>query len=196
MTVKVLCAGEFTEDEFAKMYEMMAPGRKAMADGFVNPAAKKLCILADCCIRQAVSEYSGVSPETIQFGRDSNGKPYVEGADFYINYSHSGRFAAAAVSEYPVGIDIEDLNRKKTNAAIKFATDAEKKYIGDSAEKYLTIWTLKEAHFKCTGEGIGDNLKDIEFTSDGENLITVRGGFRYANEITNNYVLSVCEKLY
>ena len=193
MIIRIMNAGDFTADDFALMYEAMDPERKKRADTYVNPDAARLCILADHCIRSAVSEYCGASPGEIVFGRSQNGKPFVEGADFHINYSHSGVFAAASVSEYPVGIDIETRGRVNTGAARKFASEKELSFIGDSPLNFLKIWTLKEAYFKCTGEGIGGNLKSVEFTADGENAFTGPDGFRFSTEVTDEYVLSVCE---
>ncbi len=193
MIIRVMNAADFTPGDFERMYEAMSPGRRERADGYLNPGARTLCILADHCIRTAVSEYCGAPPGEIVFGRSQNGKPFVEGADFHINYSHSGSFAAAAVSEYPVGIDIETRGRTDLRSTRKFATENELAYIGDSPLNFLKIWTLKEAHFKCTGEGLAGNLGSVEFSPDGISTVAAYGGFSCSTEVTDEYVLSVCE---
>lgn len=191
MIIKILSTDDYTAEDFERMYEQMSRERRAAADRFVNGEAVKLCILADHCLKEAVREYGGI-PGEIAYA--PNGKPYMDGADFEINISHSGRFAAAAVSEFPVGIDIEDKRRVKMNSARVFATENELKYIGDSPERLLRIWTHKEAFLKCTGEGIRGNLRDTEISPDGETIITERGGYYFVSETTPDYVVTVCEK--
>ena len=194
MIIKILSIDDYTADDFERMSEQMSPARRVKAAGYVNSEAWKLCILADYCLKKAVEEYGKAPSGNAEIVYAPNGKPYIEGADFEINISHSGRFAAAAVSVFPVGIDIEDKRRVSLSSARKFATENELKYIGDSPERLLRIWTHKEAFLKCTGEGICNNLKDIEISPDGETLITEREGYYFSGEVSQDYVVTVCEK--
>ena len=102
----------------------------------------------------------GLLMEIIAKGRkilyEKYGKPYLpEGP--YFNLSHAGDFVCLAVSETsPVGIDIE-LHRSEDFLALgktAFHPD-EYSYLKEdsAAEKFYTIWTLKESYAKMFGTG-------------------------------------------
>ena len=80
-----------------------------------------------------------------------NGKPCVK--DGYISLSHKGDVCVCAVSDKPVGIDVEIITDAMP-AAYAFLSEAEKAFAGDSPERFYSVWTRKEAAVKLTGEGI------------------------------------------
>ena len=90
----------------------------------------------------------------------------------HVSYSHSGPFGAAAVSESPIGIDVELVREIKPRAAHLFLTDDEEA----AAEKtgfphaLLHFWSAKEARWKQFGGSI-PTLKRVPLT-----LIDVRAG--------------------
>ena len=194
MIIKIDRIDSYTGGQFDEMYLEMSASRRKKCDRYIRDNDRKLCILADHLTRQAVSEFLDIPACEVIINRDSNGKPYIENGGCFINYSHSGRFAAAAVSDEPVGIDIEEKGRKSPGAARRIATPDELDFIGDDPEKFLIIWTLKEAHFKCTGEGIRNNLKETEFDFGGGKPVSNIPGFEYKSEITDDYVLAVCTR--
>ncbi|MBR5113010.1 MAG: 4'-phosphopantetheinyl transferase superfamily protein [Clostridia bacterium] len=194
MIIKVDSIEKYSNTQFEEMYNLMSAERQEKCGRYVRENDRKLCILADYLTRQAVSEFLDIPAESVVILRDTRGKPYIENGGCFINYSHSGRFAAAVVSDKPCGIDIEEKGRKNISAAKRIATEKELGFIGDSPERFLTIWTLKEAHVKCTGEGIRNNLTEIEFDLSGGKPVSDIPGFEYETENTDDYVLAVCIK--
>lgn len=77
-----------------------------------------------------------------------NGRPLFSTIDADISISHSKTHVALAISNsknISVGIDIEDIS---SNALpIRFLTENEKK-ISTNTQKFIEIWTKKEALFK------------------------------------------------
>lgn len=191
----VFSTDTFSAAEYEKMYGLMSPARREKADRYIRSSDRKLCILSDFAVRKLISEMRGLPPGKIEILTDENGKPFTPLEGVFFNYSHSGNFAAAEVSDRPVGVDIEALRELKAadKAALRrFATDAEAEYIGDDAERFFTIWTLKEAYLKCTGEGINNNLKAAEFKiTDGEVLCSVPG-YSFRVFYGGDYIASVC----
>ena len=192
MIIKIDSIENYTDGQFEEMFLEMSAGRREKCGRYVRESDRKLCILADHLTRQAVSDFLNIPAGEVVILPDSRGKPYIENGGCFINYSHSGRFAAAAVSDKPVGIDIEEKGRKSISAAMRIATANELEFIDGSSERFLVIWTLKEAHVKCTGEGIRNNLKEIEFDLSGGKPVSDIPGFEYTSEITDDYVLAVC----
>ncbi|MBQ9121082.1 MAG: 4'-phosphopantetheinyl transferase superfamily protein [Clostridia bacterium] len=89
------------------------------------------------------------------------GKPYLAGASLHFNLSHSEGFCACAISDVPVGIDVEAIRPKEPDFMKRMAermfTDEEARELaasGFSAEVFFEIWVKKEALVKRSGVGI------------------------------------------
>lgn len=105
----------------------------------------------------------GILPEMVRI--DKNGKPEVDGICF--NLSHSGDIVICAVSEKPVGCDIEQLKDAPKQVAERSFTEEEKEYLRQFSEEeynreFFRIWTRKESYLKMTGTGIRVPLNKLE----------------------------------
>ena len=76
------------------------------------------------------------------------GKPYFKNSNIYFNYSHSKNYIACAVSDYEVGIDIEQTNRIINNLISQKYLDNE-----INNKKKIEKWVKKEAYSKLKGKG-------------------------------------------
>ena len=97
---------------------------------------------------------------------DANGKPYFKNSNIHFNYSHSKNYIACVISNYEVGIDIEEKNRI-------ISDDISNKYL-NGVEDYndrLILWVKKEAYSKLKGLGLQIGFNNIEFTSDIKDLL-------------------------
>ena len=97
-----------------------------------------------------------------------DGKPYVEGLHFSL--SHSGTYAALAVSEEEIGVDIEEIRpypKKVMKRRFSIGEQAEVIQSIDPDEMFMRIWTAKEAYLKMTGSGIRTSLVEIDTSVDG-----------------------------
>lgn len=82
-----------------------------------------------------------------------NGKPYIIGLPFHFSFSHCKGYAACAVDDKPVGIDIEIIHPRIAKVAHKFLNDQEKIMIAALVEKdqlnqLAFLWAAKEAMYK------------------------------------------------
>ena len=86
------------------------------------------------------------------------GKPYFVDSPYHFSISHTKRRVVCAISDKPIGIDAEELDRNiNLQLADKILSPSEKAEFDQAADKriaLLTFWVLKEAHAKCTGEGL------------------------------------------
>lgn len=111
--------------------------------------------------------YGGPLPE-IQ--RTQMGKPYFPGEAVHFSISHTKRRVFCALSCRPIGIDAEELDRDiSLSLAEKILSPVELaqfRAAPDQRKALLTFWVLKEAHAKCTGEGlrIWPNHTDFSLT--------------------------------
>lgn len=80
--------------------------------------------------------------------KDEKGKPFFAGkADMHFSLSHTKSHVLVAVSEYPVGADIEALRPVREGSERLFSPEM----LADFG--YFGGWTLREAVFKLRGEG-------------------------------------------
>lgn len=68
--------------------------------------------------------------------------------------SHSGGYAACAVSARPVGVDLEEI-RPLRPALLGILSEEERAWMGDDAARFAQLWTAKEAMLKCRGAALG-----------------------------------------
>lgn len=93
---------------------------------------------------------NGLECGAVVFGE--NGKPAFLDNRLYFSLAHSNGVCAAAISDIPVGVDIE-LYRDHISPHLmgKFLTESEKaSFDGD----YIRLWCRKEALVKMTGIGV------------------------------------------
>lgn len=118
------------------------------------------------------------------------------------NISHSGGLVALALSDVPVGVDVERKRSVKQKVSEKAFTERERQYLekkGDDTMSFLQLWTLKESYGKAGGVGIGYPLKDVEFIPPWESprgawahIACSEGSVRCYSFLAEDYVLSVC----
>jgi len=102
------------------------------------------------------AEYGlGVLPA---MARGADGKPYFPGEpELHFNVSHSGGLALCGAGEAPLGVDVEVLRPRRPGLARYVCSEAESAWLerqGGDWGAFYTLWTLKEARVKCTGEGL------------------------------------------
>ena len=109
--------------------------------------------------------YGGALPEILLTQR---GKPYFASGTPHFSITHTKRHVFCALSETPIGIDAEELDRDiDLRLAEKILSPGEMaQYLAaqDKRIALLTFWVLKEAAAKCTGEGLHGYPKDTDFS--------------------------------
>ena len=109
--------------------------------------------------------------------KDEKGRPYFPDLpNLHFSLAHSGDMAVCAVSDVPVGVDIQEWRELKADIAERFFHPAEKEHLrhlgGDEYKKdFYALWCLKESYVKYTGNGLSQGLDELDFTS------VLEGGF-------------------
>ncbi len=99
-------------------------------------------------------------PRPLDIAANENGKPYLTAApDVHFSLSHSAAWAVCAVSDHPVGVDIQQCRSFKPNIADRFFHPDEVQYLSSlsPAERenaFYTLWALKESYVKADGRGL------------------------------------------
>ena len=98
-----------------------------------------------------------------------HGKPMIDGLEFSL--SHSGNLVLCAVSDEPVGCDVEEIRKAPKGVAERCFSESEQAYLscfsGEEYDKvFFKLWTMKESYVKMTGEGLGVTLGEYEVAID------------------------------
>lgn len=107
-------------------------------------------------LEKAIEEVYGVNAETVGFTKDKNGKWHCDKCEFSL--SHSSGYAAVAVADFPIGIDIEKYDEKrfrrlgKRILTVSEAKEYELLKEDEQGEFLAKSWTKKEAALKKKGE--------------------------------------------
>lgn len=107
------------------------------------------------------------------------GKPYFIDAQVHFSITHTTRHVFCALSDSPIGIDSEELDRNiDLRLAEKILSPEEKAQYLAAEDKRLALlkfWVLKEAAAKCSGEGLRGYPNKTDFSLD-DPRVQIRNG--------------------
>lgn len=144
--------------EYASRYRFEIDRRRSLAvEALLNVALKR-------------EGYEGDFP--VRVGHEENWKPYfiddvsLPGMDkVYFSLSHSGDYVAVAISDSPIGIDIEEVKGHKNLIEEKYFSDEERRLMNEDPDGsdvgFFRLWTLKEAFLKAVGQGLSYGIEGI-----------------------------------
>lgn len=138
------------------------------ATDYINSAkgkAKTERAIAMLLLKEALSEL-GVSSFGIEIL--PSGKPVLVGSDLHFSISHAGGLCALALSDTPVGIDLQDMETvskihdPNSFARRYFSADEYKAFAEEpTPEQLCRIWTRKEALCKLLGRQLSSSLSSL-----------------------------------
>ena len=107
------------------------------------------------------------------------GKPYFVTGDLHFSISHTKNHVFCALSDKPVGLDAEEMDRESNlRLAEKILSESEKIRWEASADKraaLLRLWVLKEAAVKLSGEGLKGYPNDTDFDPEDPRIMELDG---------------------
>lgn len=110
-------------------------------------------------LKYALEVWKGAT-ELPAVAADSRGKPYFpEQPDWQFSLSHTRGFVLAAVSEKPVGADVQLRDGRGERLAGRLMSEREREQFD-----FYELWSLRESLYKLTGEG---SLRTLRFERRG-----------------------------
>ena len=101
---------DVSESERTVCRDILSQEEVARSEKFVRSEHRHRWIVARAGLRRVLADYCSSAPESLEFGSQKYGKPFLVG-DYigpHFNLSHSGDLALVAVTEAgPVGVDVE-----------------------------------------------------------------------------------------
>lgn len=161
MSVKVYIT-ELPEKYIRK--ELYPREKQAEIDSAKSPKVKIQKQTAWELLATALNEFIGKDISQTDIKRES-GKWELSGC--FISLSHTDGYAAVALADLPVGVDIEKvIGRQSEKLYNKITSEKEREVFGVyTAEKAAELWTAKESVFKRIG---GDKFipRNIDVTAE------------------------------
>ena len=181
-----------TQEQYALAYGLASHQRREMVDNYRFEEDRKQSLCADLLLRYALRrEYGLMQTPYLSY---EGGKPILQGHEtIHFNLSHCCRAVACAVSDRPVGVDVQDWQQNRSSLAPYLCTAEELGYIqsaSDSGVAFAQIWTAKESYGKYTGQGIAYDLASVGFVQDG--AICPPEGLQLESFLFRDFALTYC----
>ena len=128
------------------------------------PAARRAGIGAELLLQHALRRYRPELSLPPVICRGENGKPFLAGCDLFFSLSHSGDFAACALSDAEIGLDIQVPAEAGEGLVRRFLAPGEREYLAaahDRDSAFSELWTRKESFVKATGKGLAAGLSSF-----------------------------------
>ena len=136
-------------------------------------------------LNDAVEKIYGIPSSSII--KDENGKPFFEEReDIYFSLSHSGDYVMCALSNEPVGADIQKIRKMSAQMVSRIFTEREL-----NEEDPISLWCLKESFVKLKGY-LDRRYNEIEFIKDGQNYIGPENCKGTVVDCVEGYCMAVC----
>ena len=158
-----------SEQTVARLLPLVSQQRREQALRYQHTFGQFACLQSYLMLCQLLAEWGRAHPtpytlhSTPTFLYNDYGAPYIEGGP-YFSISHCKRGIAVAVSENPIGIDIEAIRTFSPDLMRKTMNEDEQLRITSSAipeVEFIRFWTQKEALLKLQGTGIISDLHHV-----------------------------------
>ena len=165
-----------SEQEVARLLPLVSAQRREQALRYKHTLGQYCCLQSYKMLCELLAEWGRAhhTPYTLHptlytlhptptFLYNDYGAPYIEGGPHF-SISHCKRGIAVAVSENPIGIDIEAIRSFKPELMRKTMNEDEQQRITSSAtpdQEFIRLWTQKEALLKLQGTGIISDLHHV-----------------------------------
>jgi 4'-phosphopantetheinyl transferase len=151
----------------AELEAVLSAGERIAAQRLRQPQDKASYILAHGLLRMLLAGYLSADPAAVHFEVTEFGKPYMPFRELSFSLSHAGEQVAIGVARSVVGVDIERVRKNlfDWDFARECLGEGEflwlQQQLGEPAEAFFRLWTLKEAAMKADGRGLSIHCQQV-----------------------------------
>lgn len=154
---------DLSETAFHRLYKNLPQERQKRINRYRLIQDKNAAVVSWAMAQYLLKKEFGLVNWSVTY--NAYGKPLLKDyPDIYFNISHCKNGCLCAVSDQPIGVDIQDITKFHWSIAEHACCFEELKVlesVEDPAQSFTTMWTIKESILKMTGYGIGSGLKEI-----------------------------------
>lgn len=155
----------YQEEKYFNYYKALPKSRQKRVDNYVDQEDKIRSVAAFTLLIKLLDTHK-ISYSSDDFKIDEHGKLYLDNSDIYLNLSHSGQYVIAAISDAPIGVDVEHIDTNKNiKEIIKFVLDPKEteefNKSKNQTDYFYSMWSKKESYIKCVGKGLSMGMSTI-----------------------------------
>ena len=193
--------GDCSNEQSLALYKMLPKERKESVDRAKNQEIARKRLYTGAFMQYVLSKETGLLGEQLHYEYNQWGKPELENIqNIHFNLSHSGKYVVLAVSDCPVGIDVEHKTRGYASLSKRFFCEEEYNDIMSAPLEmererlFLECWTKKEAYIKCVGKGMQIPLNSFQIQKGecGVSSVLDENHFFRTMFLDEEYCMSVC----
>lgn len=176
--------------QLARWETWLDPEKRARI-GRQDAQHRRQTVCADALARLMLAGPGATVPQALRFARSASGRPSCPVLPLSFSLSHSGGYAACAVSARPVGVDLEEI-RPLRPALLGILSEEERAWMGDDAARFAQLWTAKEAMLKCRSAALG-RLRHLPLAMTPDGPAAQQGALRlFFPPAPGGYALALC----
>ncbi|MCL2223133.1 MAG: 4'-phosphopantetheinyl transferase superfamily protein [Oscillospiraceae bacterium] len=172
--------GKLSDDFHIRLAPYLSQERIEKIGRIKSSSQKGLSAAVYALLRYALAVKYGID-EPVLFDYGKNEKPRLKDFPYiHFNLSHTASAVACALSDSPIGVDVQRISNVSDKVAERVLTKQEfKEFLQteNQDEYFCRLWTIKESLLKQTGQGIAAEFR--EMSADGFSDITVYKGDDY-----------------
>ena len=156
------------EFDLEEALKQVSPQRKEKALRYRHEAGQRQSVAVYLLLKKALEQEYGITGD-LEFGFQEQGKPFLlQYPEIHFSLSHCKVAVACAVSDHPVGIDIEHIRPYHPDLGAYVLNEEDLRQVERSERpdvEFIKRWTQKESYLKLTGEGIRNDLKTLDMST-------------------------------
>lgn len=168
MVTLALLRTDVSDEEVMRLAPVLSDDERARVARFRQSEDRRRYVVTRASLRHLLAHQLALDARSLAFAHIGQGKPVLAQVDalgnaqpaLHFNVSHSGRWAAIAWGEHPIGVDIEQrrsLDVRAVGAHMFEASTLEAiAHADDSEAAFFMAWTAREALLKARGTGLTD----------------------------------------
>lgn len=174
---------QITDPELLEAYRaLLNKEEEKRFQRFVFPKHKLQFLVSRALLRTIIGQYLDQPPASLIFARNAYGKPRIGSFQLPLplvfNLSHTNDMTVLAVTQGgEIGVDLEYISRKvdilklaDRYFSVQEASDLRQLGVDKFNERFIELWTLKEAYIKACGMGLAIPLRDFSFMFNNEGI--------------------------
>ena len=154
---------ECSEQEIARLLPLVSDQRREQALRYKHLFGQYCCLKSYEMLTDLLASTSYKLDPRPTFIYNEHGAPSLSGGP-YFSISHCKQGIAVAISDAPIGIDIEAIRPLSEGLVQKAMNPQEQAQIAAAAnpeQEFIRLWTRKEAYVKMQGTGIISDMHKI-----------------------------------
>ncbi len=167
----------------------LSDAERARAARFHHLSDRWEFVLGRLMARSLLAARTGIAAREFTFIENAHGRPEIAApplaSHLRFNLSHSGGIVACVLGETKqIGVDVERLDRQPVDPRVilRYCSDPERASLEAMSEalrheRFLALWTLKEAYVKARGTGLTLPIRNVSFRmgDDGPEDVSFNG---------------------